>query len=70
MVGGEEHGDFESRTGCVEQLHGRRSPADKETWWWNDKVQHVIKARNIWENQDGRKADIATDRQTRRQRKQ
>ena len=33
MVGGEEHDDFESRTGCVEQLHGRRSPADKETWW-------------------------------------
>ena len=29
MVGGEEHDDFESSIGCVEQLHGRRSPADK-----------------------------------------
>ena len=57
MVGGEEHDDFESRTGGVKQLHGRRSPADKETWWWNDKVQDVIKARHIWETsgwQEGR----------------
>ena len=23
---------------------GRRPPRDKETWWWNDKVQEVIKA--------------------------
>ena len=22
---------------------GRRPPGDKETWWWNDKVQEVIK---------------------------
>ena len=21
---------------------GRRPPGDKETWWWNDKVQEVI----------------------------
>ena len=31
---------------------GRRSPRDKETWWWNDKVQEVIKAkkeaRKMW----------------------
>ena len=61
MVGGEEHDDFESRTGCVEQLHGRRSPADKETWWWNVKVQDVIKdkkgSRKMWETsgwQEGR----------------
>ena len=20
---------------------GRRSPGDKETWWWNDEVQEV-----------------------------
>ena len=24
---------------------GRRSPRDKDTWWWNDKVQEVIKAK-------------------------
>ena len=24
---------------------GRRSPGDNETWWWNDKVQEVIKAK-------------------------
>ena len=32
---------------------GRRPPGDKETWWWNDKVQEVIKAKKvakkIWE---------------------
>ena len=32
---------------------GRRPPGDKETWWWNGKVQEVIKAKkmakNIWE---------------------
>ena len=24
---------------------GRSPPGDKETWWWNDKVQEVIKAK-------------------------
>ena len=32
---------------------GRRPPGDKETLWWNDKVQEVIKAKKvvnkIWE---------------------
>ena len=32
---------------------GQRSSGDKETWWWNDKVQDVIKAkkeaRKMWE---------------------
>ena len=32
---------------------GRRPPGDKETWWWNGKVQEVIKAKKvakkIWE---------------------
>ena len=26
---------------------GRRPPGDKETWWWNDKVQEVIKAKKV-----------------------
>ena len=26
---------------------GRRLPADKDTWWWNDKVQEVIKAKKV-----------------------
>ena len=32
---------------------GRRSPRDKDTCWWNDKVQEVIKAKKesmkMWE---------------------
>ena len=32
---------------------GRRSPRDKDTWWWNDKMQEVIKAKKgsmtMWE---------------------
>ena len=24
---------------------GRRSPGDEETWWWNDKVQELVKAK-------------------------
>ena len=38
---------------------GRRSPGDKETWWLNDKVQQMIKAkkreREMWET-SGRQA--------------
>ena len=34
-------------------IMGRRPPGDKETWWWNDKVQEVIKAKKetkkIWD---------------------
>ena len=26
---------------------GRRPPGDKETWWWNGKVQEVIKAKKV-----------------------
>ena len=67
-MGGEEHDDFESRAGGVEQLHVRRSPADKETWWWNDNVQEVIKAkkesRMMWETSGRQRC-----RETRRQRK-
>ena len=28
---------------------GRMPPGDKETWWWNDKVQEVIKAKKVAE---------------------
>ena len=32
---------------------GRRPPRDKETWWWNYKMQEVLKAKKvakkIWE---------------------
>ena len=51
MVGGDEHKDIESRTGG--DGYDNWPPGDKETWWWNDKVQEVIKAnkvaKNIWE---------------------
>ena len=40
---------------------GRRSPGHNETWWWNDTVQEVIKAKKeamkMWETlgrQEGR----------------
>ena len=26
---------------------GWRPPGDKQTWWWNDKVQEVIKAKKV-----------------------
>ena len=46
---------------------GRRSPGDNETWWWNDKVQEVIKAKKesmkMWETSV---RQIATGRQTMR----
>ena len=52
---------------------GRRSPGDNETWWWwNDKVQEVINLRlrkrqgRCGKQQEGRKVDISTGRQTRR----
>ena len=41
MEGGEEHDDFESRTRGVGITAGRRSPGDKETWWWNDNYHKV-----------------------------
>ena len=48
---------------------GRISPGDNETWWWNDKVREVIKAKKeamkMWETSV---RQIATGRQTRRQR--
>ena len=48
---------------------GRISPGDNETWWWNDKVQEVIKAKKeamkMWETSI---RQIATGRQTRRHR--
>ena len=35
-------------------ITGRRPPGDKETWWWNDKVQDVIRAKKetnkVWES--------------------
>ena len=38
--------------------------------WWNDTVQQVIKAKKremkMWETSEGRQAEIATDRKTRR----
>ena len=51
---------------------GRRSPGDKETWWWNDKVQEVITAKKEAMEDVGniRKAGIDIGRKTRRQRKQ
>ena len=30
--------------GVLSITAGRRSPGDKEMWWWNDKVQEAIKA--------------------------
>ena len=53
MVGGDEHKDIESRTGGAGYDNWARPPGDKETLWWNDKVQEVIKAmkvaKKIWE---------------------
>ena len=74
MVGGEE-GAPRLRVGheVLSITAGRRSPGDNETWWRNDNVQEVIKAKKeamkIWEHQEGRKAEIATGMQTRWQRK-
>ena len=45
---------------------GRTPPGDKDTWWWNDKVQEVItaqtEARKMWET-SGRQEDIYSYRQ-------
>ena len=52
---------FRVRQEVLRITAGRWSPWDKETWWWNDKVQDVIKAkkeaRKMWETagrQEGR----------------
>ena len=74
MVGGEEHDYFESIGHEVLSITtGRRSPGDKETWWWwNGKVQEGINLRlkkrqgRCGKHQEGRKVDISTGRQTRR----
>ena len=55
---------------------GRRPPGeDKETWWWNDKVQKVIKAKKVAKkiyvkHHESKRTKIYTGRQKRRQRKQ
>ena len=53
MVGGDEHNGIESRTGCTGYDNWEEAPGDKQTLWWNDNVQEVIKAKkvakNIWE---------------------
>ena len=59
MVGGEEHDDLRVGPEVLSITAGRRSPGDKKTWWWNDKVQLVIKAkksaRNMWEKSGSQK---------------
>ena len=54
---------------------GRRPQGDKETWWWNDKMQEVIKAKTVAKKiretsrrQEDKYRD--TGSQTMRQRKQ
>ena len=50
---------------------GRRSPGDNETWWWNDKMQEVIKAKKesmkVWETSV---RQISTGRQANKEGKQ
>ena len=55
MMGGERHDDFGSSTGG-DHHSWEETPGDKETWWWNDKVQEVIKAKK--EAMNGRQDDI------------
>ena len=66
-VGAEQHDDFESSTRGVEHYNRAETSRDKDTWWWNDKVQEVIKAKKesmkMWETSV---RQIATGRQTRR----
>ena len=45
MVGTEEHDDFESRTRGVDLYSRVEISMRNETWWWNDMVQEVIKAK-------------------------
>ena len=53
MVGGEEQTILRVGHDELSITAGRRSSGDKETWWWNDQVQEVIKAkkdaRKMWE---------------------
>ena len=66
-MGAEEHNDLRVGHEVLSITAGRRSPGDKETWWWNDKVQEVIKAKKesmkMWETSV---RQIDTGRQTRR----
>ena len=47
---------------------GRRAPGDKETWWWNAKVQEVIKAKKvakmIWKHHEGKMTKIKGESNT------
>ena len=71
MVEGDEHNDIESWTGGAGYDNWTEAPpGDKETWWWNDKVQEVIttktEAMKVRETSEGKRTEIATGRQTRR----
>ena len=73
MVGGEEHDYFESIGREVLRITaGRRSPGDKDTCWWNDKVQEGIHLRirkrqgRRGKHQEGGKVEKSTGRQPRR----
>ena len=46
-MGGDEHNDIESRTRGVGYDNWAEAPGDNETWWWNDKVQKVIKVKKV-----------------------
>ena len=47
MVGGEEQDDLRVGPEVLSNTAGRRSPGDKETWCWNDKVQEEVKATKV-----------------------
>ena len=44
-MGGEQHGDIESRTGGARYDNRKRPLWDKETWCWNDEVKGAIRAK-------------------------
>ena len=47
---------------------GQRPPGDKETWWWNDKVQEMIKAtkeaRRYGKHRKGKRTKIQAGKQS------